>query len=425
MFDPVSLFVVALVSGLLRGVEDATSLAVTDGYKLLVGQVGDRYGNPVAAGIERLRRDPASKHYQLALATTLRAAGGEQDPELHLVARQLIAWAEDPQGFRITQVDPVEQLMKFTGLCAIGEALEAHVGRVQEIRTTYAIEDVDLLTANVGGQPDIPAVARAQLAQLHVRIRQVIESIAMQMEDSRYRGVEHAVTELPTGLAERNRAVRLVHAEKSLHSSYESLRLTVEFLSELNRSILARIEIEESPERLGGMMFGNAVLIYELSDFVIGYVRAFALDNDLEPLHAEAIQRLHVARDTQQALLARLQSDDGIDESVRNDTIEDIRNRDHAINELEREWDEYLGDVATMERTVADVRRRLPTLEVIRENARIQIMTLQLVALLRFLKQNDRSIQGTVNTLAGFQLAPLTPTRVSRLLGMEVPGRTP
>ncbi len=425
MFDPVSMFVVALVSGLLRGVEEATSIAVTDGYRLLVGQVGDRYGTSVTAGIERLRTDPASKRYQLALATTLREAGGEQDPELHLVARQLIEWADDPQGFRATQVDPVEQLMKFTGLCAIGEALEAHVGHVHAIRTRYSVEDVDLLTANVGGQVDIPAVERAQLAQLHLRIRQVIESIALQMEDSRYRGVEHAVTELPTGLAERNRAVRLVRAEKSLHSSYESLRLTVEFLGELNRSILARIEIEESPERLSAMMFGNAVLIYELADFVIGYVRAFALDNGLEPMHAEAIQRLRVARDTQQALLTRLESDDTIDASVRDDTLADIRNRDNAINELEREWDEYLGDVATMEQTVADVRRRLPTLEVIRENARIQIMTLQLFALLRFLKQNDRSIQGAVNTLAGFQLAPLTPTRVSRLLGMEVPGRVP
>jgi hypothetical protein len=414
------MFVVALVSGLLRGVEEATSSAVTDGYKLLVGQVGDRYGTTVATRIERLRTDPASKQNQLALAATLREAGGEQDPELHLVARQLIDWAEDPQGFQATQVDPVEQLMKFTGLCAIGEALEAHVGQVQAIRTRYSVEDIDLLTANIGGQRDIPAVERAQLAQLHVRIRQVIESIAMQMEDSRYRGVEHAVTELPTGLAERNRAVRLVRAEKSLHSSYESLRLTVEFLGELNRSILARIEIEEAPEALSAMMFGNAVLIYELSDFVIGYLRAFGLDNDLAPLHDEAIQRLRVARDTQRALLERLESDTAIDESVRADTIEDIHNRDHAINELEREWDEYLGDVATMERTVADVRRRLPTLEVIRENARIQIMTLQLFALLRFLKQNDRSIQGTVNTLAGFRLAPLTPTRVSRLLGMEV-----
>jgi len=422
MFDPVSLFVVALVSGLMRGVEETTSQAVSDA---LVGQVANRYGPPVTTGIARLRADPGSKQCQAGLANALRAAGAEQDPELHLFARQLIDWADGKAAGEAPDVDPVEQLMKFTGLRAIGEALEVHVGQVQAIRNRYSVEDIDLLTANIGGKHDIPAAERAQLAQLHVRIRQVIESIATQMEDSRYRGVEQAVTELPTGLAERNRAVRLVRAEKSLHSSYESLRLTVEFLGELNRSILARIEIEESPDQLNAMMFGNAVLIYELADFVIGYVRAFSLDNGLEPLHTEAIGRLRNARDSQQALLTRLESDELIDVAVRDDTLADIRIRDQAINELEHEWDEYLGDVGTMERTVADVRRRLPTLEVIRENARIQIMTLQLFALLRFLKQNDRSIQGAVSTLAGFQLAPLTPTRVSRLLGMEVPGRTP
>ncbi|WP_209639035.1 hypothetical protein [Kibdelosporangium banguiense] len=77
-----------------------------------------------------------------------------------------------------------------------------------------------------------------------------------------------------------------------------------------------------------------------------------------------------------------------------------------------------MGEVDNLKSAVTQVRNKLPTLGIIRENARIQIVTLQLVALLSLLKQNDRSIRGAVEALEGFQLAPLTSSRVRRLLGM-------
>ena len=49
---------------------------------------------------------------------------------------------------------------------------------------------------------------------------------------------------------------------------------------------------------------------------------------------------------------------------------------------------------------------------------RIQILTLQLVAMLRVLTQNSESIRGAVASLKGFRLAPLSSVRVRRLLGI-------
>jgi hypothetical protein len=39
------------------------------------------------------------------------------------------------------------------------------------------------------------------------------------------------------------------------------------------------------------------------------------------------------------------------------------------------------------------------------------------MAMLRFLKLNAEAVKGTIDTLKGFRLAPLSPTRVQRLVG--------
>lgn len=158
-------------------------------------------------------------------------------------------------------------------------------------------------------------------------------------------------------------------------------------------------------------------MICELTDFVIGYIEGFSLGGDLDKLHAEARQRVKETRDRQKALESRLRGMD-VEQAVRDQTLEDIRNRESALRELDSEWDKYLGEMQQLRTTVNEVRGKIPTLEVIRENAHIQIMTLQLVAMLSFLKQNSDSIRGAVDTLQGFRLAPLSSTRVRRLLGV-------
>lgn len=99
---------------------------------------------------------------------------------------------------------------------------------------------------------------------------------------------------------------------------------------------------------------------------------------------------------------------------VREHTMADIEHRRGAIDQVEQEWAKYVTDVKQVNGIVAEVRGKIPTLEVIRENASVQISLLQLVALLRFLRQSSEAIRGTVDTLQAFRLAPLTPTRVRR-----------
>jgi hypothetical protein len=418
MFDPVSLIVGALVNGALEGVQVSAQGAVVEGYTKLRDYLARKYGGQVEASISLLEQHPESPHVRAAVARELRSAGADSDQELTQLARSLTRLIEDPETFlrSTTPPDPVEQLRRTTGLRAVGQLLEQHVGKVLSIRSRYDLNDVDLLSGNIARERDIPRQVRDEVTGLHERIRMIIEQIASQIEQGRYEEVEQAVAGL-NGFAERERAQRLIQADKQVQVAYDALRLTVEYFSELNQSVLARIERETSADKQSTMMFGNAVMIHELTDFVIGYIEAFSVSTDLEKFQAEAKKRIQHTRDQQKAL-AEMVGNADVEPIVRDQTLEDIRSREAAFDELEQEWDKYLAEVRQLRVKVDEVRGKVPTLAIIRENARIQIMTLQLVAMLRFLKQNSDSIKGAVDTLQGFRLAPLSSTRVRRLIGV-------
>lgn len=220
MFDPVSLIVGALVNGLLAGVQASAEEAVVDGYRALRDSITRRYGRGVEMSIEMLETRPDSPQYQAAIAQELRNAGAEEDPELTRLARHLIDLVENPgQNIHSTSAtpDPVEQLRRLTGVSAVGQILEEHIRKILSVRSNYKLEDVNLLTANIIHNGDVPQAVRESLAGLHGRIREIIQQIAAHIEEARYREVEHAIANLQAGFAERQRAANLVHADKRMH----------------------------------------------------------------------------------------------------------------------------------------------------------------------------------------------------------------
>jgi hypothetical protein len=99
-------------------------------------------------------------------------------------------------------------------------------------------------------------------------------------------------------------------------------------------------------------------------------VNQFRLDgeDDLNRLHRETTERIGLLREQQRALETRALNTD-IEAAVRAQTLDDIRARADAVDELEREWDKYLDEVAAVRSMIGHVHSKVPTLEVIRDNA--------------------------------------------------------
>ena len=347
----------------------------------------------------------------------LRGLGAEQDQELgglaHALYKLVVEGVSD---------DPLDQPKRAAGANALARLLNTHIQSLSDIRSRLPVRNSQLLSSDIAKAPNIPKELRAQVSTLHKRIRAVIEQVAVLIENDKYREAEQLPQTLQN-LIERERADRLVQADKAIHISYESLALAVSFFSELNEAILARIEQERSVDRQRQMMFGNAVMIYELAAFAIDYIANFTLGGvtELERLHRDTMSEIAKADEAQERLTA-IANREGVEMEVRDGILADVRHRKEALNLFRNEWNGYVRDTQQFHKRVEEVQNKIPTLEAIRDNAQVQLDVLELVAMLHFLRKNAVAVRATVDSLQGFRLAPLTPARVRRLIGPTAGG---
>jgi len=405
--DPVSFTVTVLAKAFLTGIGTA---AGKDAYYSLKNTLRRQYPDAIP-DMEALERHPGSPELQAQLAAALRRLHAENDEHMRQLAQQL----KDAIEFG-SSADPVDELKRAVGFQQLQDILNRQLDRLIGIRMSYRVDGADLLSSNISRATDVPADIRAEVRALHEKIRRLIAHFALTIEGGKYGETERLVNNLPAR-SMQERAVRLVEADKELHVSYETLRLTVSFFGDFNVAVLDAIKETPSADRQLHMMFGNAIMLYELADYVIGFVENFTPGGlqDLESLHQEALRRVETTREAQQRLREQAERE-GIDVAVRDGILRDVKQREEALITFQEEWGRYLADVKQLYSPLAEVRGKIPNLELIRENARIQIEVLEMVSMLRFLKESSSSIRATVDILKGFQLVPLTASRVRRLL---------
>ena len=212
----------------------------------------------------------------------------------------------------------------------------------------------------------------------------------------------------------------MVEADKEIHISYQALKTTVEMFASFNQQILEKIESKPSPEYETNLILGNALLIYELTDFLIGYIEDFQVNGieEIHNLHQEAKQNVQKIRQKHKSLKVQAQSED-IEIAVSEKTLEDIEARERSLNLLEKEWEDYLNTVDSLKQELGSINKKIPTLELIRSNAEAQIEVIQAVAMLQVLKQNIGAMEAAIITLQNIKLVSLNPTRIRRLLGIR------
>ena len=193
----------------------------------------------------------------------------------------------------------------------------------------------------------------------------------------------------------------------------------MDYFSKANSMIVENARIG-SPGNQIDWMFVNAVMVYEMADYVIDFIEKFTPNGirELQGLHHEALDRLQILRADSARQVEYVNSND-VSQGVRKSTVDEARRRSERLDVIEREWSNYMARAERTYGQVNEVRRRLPDLKAIKENARLQIAELQEISLLRYLQESLASIQETIDALAGFELVPLTVTQVETLIGAQ------
>ena len=318
------------------------------------------------------------------------------------------------------QGEPDEQQGQYGSDDAVAQALDSHAKRVADIRANYPLNNSDIVPSKSSLAEEVPSDLRVEASSLYTRILQIIQQIARRIEDAEYRHAELFIQGL-INLHEKKRATRLVHADKEIRISYQTLRLAVGYFIELNTVLQSRLKQEPFTERRDQIMFDSWVSIYELLGFVIGYIEEFTPGglSELKAFQQEMLRRIESVRTEQKRLAASAQRD-RIEPAVRDAVLENIRDRDAELTVISNELERYVTEMMRFYSRIKEVQGGIPTLQIMREYARVQLNVLESVSMLRFLKQSAEAIQGIIEMLQGFPLDPLTPTEISTLADLTM-----
>jgi hypothetical protein len=410
MTDPVSITVLALVQLLMSAAKGAANAAGRDAYEALKRALFAQYPE-VQSVLENLERNPESLDIQHQLIVILRGRDAGNDSNLQRLTMNLRNVLK-----HLSQANVVIDQKRASGYNTIQQSLDAHLNLLIGLRKQFRVKDSGLLSSSVSRAAEIPQQYRAEVRALHGRIRHYIESVARMIEDGNYRDTDAFISRLPA-LIMQERAATLIKADRDLHVSYQTLRLSVDYFSKFNSMLLARIDPQGPPNQESDLLFGNSILVYELADYLIGFIQDFIPGGirDLEELHKAALSRIEETRADLQRLVDTAESG-RIDPKLRDSRVKTAHERERALDLLQAEWESYISEAKQFYARVDDARGLIPNLEFIREDARIQIDMLEQFSIFRVLRESLKSVQGTVDALAQFPLAPLNESRVRRLL---------
>jgi hypothetical protein len=317
----------------------------------------------------------------------------------------------------------VQAAEREAGSQAIKIIVDQHLETITSLRSQFPLDNIELLSGNISQKSSVVGEVSNDLAKLHDKIRVVISNVAETIENERYQSAEEAIEGMSLGFNENQRAAALVAADKAQIISCHSLNIAVDIFATLNNLIKQQIEEagqEKDPVEERNLLLGNAILVYELTDFVINYIENFKIAgvSEILEIHAEAkVKNQKIYDELDQ--LKKMAEDPGISLATRESTLLDIQNRKNAISIIEGEWEKYVQQCSKVSEDINGVSGNLPTLRLIKANAQSQLNVLEAVAVLQIVNSNIGALRETLKAIESVDLVSLSPERVRRLLGLS------
>jgi len=317
----------------------------------------------------------------------------------------------------------VEDAEKESGIKALEKLTTDHLDMILSVQDNYDVPDpLDLLSLDVKCNKNIDSQLRERIGRLQDKMRTVIDSMANRIATHRYKTTEEALEGMKIGKTNKERLVSLISNDKRFYISCQSLKVAVDVFLEVNRRIVSKLEESESLQDAADarrMILGNAILVYELLDFVINYIKKFEFSgvDGIMTIYHNATQKVENILKKEQERENMAHSDD-IRSEVKERVLENIKTRKQAIQQISKEWDSYITAVNENQDKTTQVNRNIPSLELMRDDAMGQIEVIELASLLGLVKTNLGVIQSSmVEALSKMELINLSSERVKLLLG--------
>ena len=149
---------------------------------------------------------------------------------------------------------------------------------------------------------------------------------------------------------------------------------------------------------------------------MIAFIEKFRLAGieDIKEIYENIKRRIGAVRNEQEVLRKSLESDD-VKVATKGQIVANIEARERSLEALMDEWQEYMAALSDIDGQVNIVAQKMPTLKLIRANAKVQLDLLEVWAVMQVVRSNLGAIQAAALTIESMSLVSLTPDKLRRL----------
>ena len=320
------------------------------------------------------------------------------------------------------------ELEKNAGYQAILTHLQEYTRKIRDIQEKYALSNRDIMSPRLIDNPKLTQEELAALADLKLRLDAIINEVAARVEKHRVISYDEYTQRYELNAYDRLRVNTLVSSVRDINKSIQKIKFTVENFSRCNRSIINELDqcLDQGDVSKGRLLvLGNILLIYELANYMINFLHDFHLDgiDEILDLSQKEVAKIDAAMQTLQKLKSDAEAPE-IDPQVKNRILANLQDREESLAGFRQEWDKYLAGITDVQTKVGSLKDKIPTLQLIRDNAQNQLDFYEIVKIFGIMmvaeavRQNLETIESVALPLDELELISLPPHRVQKLMGL-------
>ena len=311
------------------------------------------------------------------------------------------------------------------GAQLIQEELETQGDFAVELQQDVELRNVDLLSTNIIVNKNIHKKTKMQINSYSQNIQKILFATAHFIETESFASVDEAISKIQLSKFDKSRIVDLVNAQKRLSFSYTTLSSVVEVFRIANKNILDEISDSEPSDSVDkrlnktALYLKNAIVVYELTNFVIKYLSSFQLEgiDDIKSVQKDVYNDIEKNRLADKKLESQVVK---ASENLREATLQEIEQRNAVREKIKEKWEYMLDQINGQSKTVADAKGFIYDLKIIRDNVKNRIDILNLTATTTLVENSINVVSELASNMQDWALPPLDEKTACELLGLEL-----
>ncbi len=321
------------------------------------------------------------------------------------------------------------EIEKNAGCQAVLTYLQDYTKKVGDIQEKYAFSNRDIMSPRLIDNTKLSLEEMAALEELKRKLDHIINEVAERVEKHRISSYDDYTQRYELNAYDKLRVNSLVSSVRDINKSIQKLKFTVETFSRCNKFVINQLDEcikmgDLSKSRI--MVLGNMLLIYELANYMISFLEKFKLDgiDDILQLSQKELEKIGSTMEDLNKLKEAADSPE-IEDEVRNQVVANLNNRKESLEEFKKEWDNYIDGIEKVQDKVGSLKKKIPTLKLIRDNAQNQLDFFEIMKIFGVMmvteavRKNLDTLEIVTLPLDEIELISLPPHKVYTLIGIS------